>query len=212
MKNKVYYLTISIVLVSIFHGCKIHTPCTSFNQVYKLHSKEISEKNNGNYFLCYIEEYPQIYTVDSALNKALSKHIKIKEIDYNVIKLKVKPIDMYFSKFSRDEALKMWSALYFSFLQQGDKYHDPLKESFLNFNTLYFITCSDFDLKKLNRLYTKKMLVIFDLKSEELMYLFSFNAYSATNINFNKLYSFDEVLKDYLEAKAKGNATSTPKP
>jgi len=203
MRIKAYFILIIIGLsISIF-GCRLYSPCGIFDRVYKLNVRDVPKTNNGNYYLCILEEEPLIFSVDSSLRNSFPKHLINKRMDYVLIKLKVKPVDMFFTVYSREEALNMWSALYCSNLQEGNKYEDPVKAFFLEFNTLYYITCNATDIKKFKKFYNEKSLFITDriFPEEETKYYYCLNVYSAKKVDFNKLYSFDNVLKDYMEIK-----------
>lgn len=186
-------------------GCRSYSPCAIFERVYKLKVGEISETSNGNYFLCNIIEEPQICYMDSSMKLSFPKHLVNETTNYNLIRIKVKPIDMYFTKYSREDALRMWLALYEGYLRAEEEYKTPLKKDFLNFNTFYFVTCNASDIRKFKRIYNEKGLVLFDQQWSEVTtgYFYSLNGYSAKKVDFSKLFSFEDVMNTYLEEKSK---------
>jgi len=203
MRFKVKYLLLQISLVFFFYGCKTYDTCQLFNKVYKIKDKDIPIVNNGFYFLCYIEEEPVI-SLDSMLIYTLPKNFK--EKDFILIKLKVKPVDVYFTKYSREVALKMWLNVYNRDLDQSEfDTEKPIKKDFLNFNTIYYITCNPLDVNFLIKLYHKKTLLLLDKRTFDFNvdYSYCLNAKSSKKMNFSKLYSFDEVVKDLIKEKQK---------
>jgi hypothetical protein len=205
MINKVNFLFIFIAKLILISGCSSYSPCAIFERAYKLKVGEIPEINNGNYYLCNIIEEPQICIMDSSLKLSFPKHLINEKINYVLIRIKVKPIEMYFTKYSREEALRMWLALNKGYMLVGEEYKDPLKKGFLDFNTFYFITCNSSDIKKFKRLYYDNEIVLFDQQWPEVESgcFYSLNGYSAKKVDLSKLFSFEDVMTTYFEEKSK---------
>jgi len=205
MRYNLKYLLLQISLVLFFFGCKSYDSCLLFNKVYKIKDKDIPFENNGFYFLCYLEEEP-VVSLDSLLKYKLPKHLI--EKDLILIKLKVKPVDIYFTKYSREDALKMWLAVYNGDVEQNKSHAETLlKKDFLNFNSICYITCNPLDVNFLIKAYHKKTLLLLDKKASEfyLDYSYCLNAKLSKRIDFSKLFSFDEVYKDFMNENQKIN-------
>lgn len=205
MKTFVLYLFAVFVLSIFIAGCKINNSCNCFKKYFTLHHNEVSKKNHGYYYLCYIEEEPYIIQLDSVKDVFLPDHI----LEYNsilkVIELKVKLIDLYFSEYSRKEALNMWLNLQNTFIKEGDNFEDPQKEYFLKYKKIYLVTCQNAVIKKVKKSFRKKELLFVDHISQvnKVNYLFAINAYFLSEVPFEKMFSFDDVYKEYLMRKTK---------
>ena len=203
MKTRLYCF-ITIIILSVFAiGCKTSISCKRFNEYYTLNASDISKKNHGYYYLCYIETEPRLIQLDSALGVSLPEQfIKYKTI-LKIVEINVKLIDLYFSEFSRQEAVNMWLNLRQGYIKEGEIFEDPHKTSFLKYKKMYFITCKNNAIKKVKNAYNRKKLLLVDqyCQNYDVEYFFAPNVFITDEVSFNGLFSFDDVLQEYLLKK-----------